>query len=343
MNIALITGITGQDGSYLAEFLLEKNYIVYGIIRRSSLINTSRIDHIFDNKNLKLKYGDLTDSSNILNILYEIKKSYEDLNKLEIYNLGAMSHVKVSFELPEYTGEVDALGTLRILEAIRSSGFHEKIRFYQASTSEMFGKVQEVPQKETTPFYPRSPYGVAKLYAHWITKNYRESYGLFACSGILYNHESSRRAHNFVTRKITIGLGKILKGESDKLVLGNLNAKRDWGHAKDYIKGMWLMLQHDIPDDYILSTNEMHSVREFVEKTFCLKGFDIKWKGEGVNEIGYDNKSGRELIFVDEKYFRPAEVDELLGDSTKARNILGWKPEISFDDLIKEMVNNDTK
>ncbi len=343
MNIALITGITGQDGSYLAEFLLEKNYIVYGIIRRSSLINTSRIDHIFDNKNLKLKYGDLTDSSNILNILYEIKKSYEDLNKLEIYNLGAMSHVKVSFELPEYTGEVDALGTLRILEAIRSSGFHEKIRFYQASTSEMFGKVQEVPQKETTPFYPRSPYGVAKLYAHWITKNYRESYGLFACSGILYNHESSRRAHNFVTRKITIGLGKILKGESDKLVLGNLNAKRDWGHAKDYIKGMWLMLQHDIPDDYILSTNEMHSVREFVEKTFCLKGFDIKWKGEGVNEIGYDNKSGRELIFVDEKYFRPAEVDELLGDSTKARNVLGWKPEISFDDLIKEMVNNDTK
>ncbi len=343
MNIALITGITGQDGSYLAEFLLEKNYIVYGIIRRSSLINTSRIDHIFDNKNLKLKYGDLTDSSNILNILYEIKKSYEDLNKLEIYNLGAMSHVKVSFELPEYTGEVDALGTLRILEAIRSSGFHEKIRFYQASTSEMFGKVQEVPQKETTPFYPRSPYGVAKLYAHWITKNYRESYGLFACSGILYNHESSRRAHNFVTRKITIGLGKILKGESDKLVLGNLNAKRDWGHAKDYIKGMWLMLQHDIADDYILSTNEMHSVREFVEKTFYLKGFDIKWKGEGVNEIGYDNKSGRELIFVDEKYFRPAEVDELLGDSTKARNVLGWKPEISFDDLIKEMVNNDTK
>ncbi len=341
MKIALITGITGQDGSYLAEFLLEKNYIVYGIIRRSSLINTSRIDHIFNHSNLKLKYGDLTDSSNILNILYEIKTSYPDLERLEIYNLGAMSHVKVSFEMPEYTGEVDALGTLRILEAIRSSGIQEKIRFYQASTSEMFGKVQEVPQKETTPFYPRSPYGVAKLYGHWITKNYRESYNLFACSGIVFNHESCRRAHNFVTRKITIGLGKILKGESDRLILGNLDAKRDWGHAKDYVRGMWLMLQHEFPDDYILSTNEMHSVREFVEKTFYLRGFNIKWKGHGLNEIGYDENTGKELVFVSDKYFRPAEVEELLGDSTKARTKLGWYTEYSFDDLVKEMVNND--
>lgn len=341
MKIAFITGITGQDGSYLAEFLLEQNYIVYGMIRRSSLINTSRIEHIFKNKNLILKYGDLTDSSNILNILYEIKISYPDFERIEIYNLGAMSHVKVSFEMPEYAGEVDALGTLRLLEAIRSSGIQEKIRFYQASTSEMFGKVQEVPQKETTPFYPRSPYGVAKLYGHWITKNYRESYNLFACSGILFNHESARRAHNFVTRKITIGLGKILKGECDKLTLGNLDAKRDWGHAKDYIKGMWLMLQHDTPDDYILSTNEMHSVREFVEKTFALRGFDIKWKGEGLNEVGYDSITGRELIFVSEKYFRPAEVEELLGDSTKARKILDWKPDYTFDDLVKEMVDND--
>ncbi len=341
MKIAFITGITGQDGSYLAEFLLEQNYIVYGMIRRSSLINTSRIEHIFKNKNLILKYGDLTDSSNILNILYEIKTSYPDFERLEIYNLGAMSHVKVSFEMPEYAGEVDAMGTLRLLEAIRSSGIQEKIRFYQASTSEMFGKVQEVPQKETTPFYPRSPYGVAKLYGHWITKNYRESYNLFACSGILFNHESARRAHNFVTRKITIGLGKILKGECDRLILGNLDAKRDWGHAKDYIKGMWLMLQHDTPDDYILSTNEMHSVREFVEKTFALRGFDIKWKGEGLNEIGYDSKTGTELIFVSEKYFRPAEVEELLGDSTKARKILDWKPDYTFDDLVKEMVDND--
>ena len=341
MKVAFITGITGQDGSYLSELLLEKDYIVYGMIRRASIINTERIEHIFNHPNLHLKYGDLTDSSNIINLLHEIKNSHHDLERLEIYNLGAMSHVKVSFEMPEYTGEVDALGTLRILEAIRSSGYSNKIRFYQASTSEMFGKVQEVPQKETTPFYPRSPYGVAKLYAHWITKNYRESYDMFSCSGILMNHESPRRAHNFVTRKITIGLGKILRGEEDKLVLGNLNAQRDWGHAKDYVSGMWLMLQQDSPDDYILSTNEMHSVREFVEKTFALRGFDIKWKGEGLNEVGYDTKSGRELIFVSEKYFRPAEVEELLGDSTKARTILGWKPEYSFDDLVKEMVDND--
>ncbi len=249
MKVAFITGITGQDGSYLSEFLLEKNYIVYGMIRRASIINTERIDHIFNHSNLHLKYGDLTDSSNITNILHEIKLAHSDLERLEIYNLGAMSHVKVSFEMPEYTGEVDALGTLRILEAIRSSGYSDKIRFYQASTSEMFGKVQEVPQKETTPFYPRSPYGVAKLYAHWITKNYRESYDMYACSGILFNHETKRRAHNFVTRKISIGLGKILRGEENKLVLGNLNSQRDWGHAKDYVRGMWLMLQQDSPDD----------------------------------------------------------------------------------------------
>ncbi len=341
MKVAFITGITGQDGSYLTELLLEKKYIVYGIIRRASIINTQRIEHIFNHHNLHLKYGDLTDSSNITHLLQEIKLTHSDLECLEIYNLGAMSHVKVSFEIPEYTTEVDALGTLRILEAIRSSGYTEKIRFYQASTSEMFGKVQEVPQKETTPFYPRSPYGVAKLYAHWITKNYRESYDMYACSGILFNHESKRRAHNFVTRKITIGLGKILRDEEDKLVLGNLDSQRDWGHAKDYVRGMWLMLQQDTPDDYILSTNEMHSVREFVEKTFALRGFDIQWKGEGLNEIGYDVKSGRELIFVSEKYFRPAEVEELLGDSTKARTILGWKPEYSFDDLVKEMVDHD--
>ncbi len=341
MFVALITGITGQDGSYLAELLLSKNYIVYGIIRRSSLTNTDRIDHIFNHPNLKLKYGDLIDSSNLLQIIYEIKTNYTNLQRLEIYNLAAMSHVKISFELPEYTGEIDAIGTLRILEAIRSSGIQDKIRFYQASTSEMFGKVQEIPQKETTPFYPRSPYGVAKLYGHWITKNYRESYNLFACSGILFNHESPRRAHNFVTRKITIGLGKILRGETDKLVLGNLDAKRDWGHAKDYVYGMYLMLQQDQPDDYVLATNEYHSVREFVEKSFALKGFHIKWKGTGLNEIGYDENTGKELIFVNEKYFRPAEVDELLGDSTKARTNLNWIPTTSFDDLVQEMVDND--
>jgi GDPmannose 4,6-dehydratase len=341
MKVALITGITGQDGSYLTELLLDMDYMVYGIIRRSSLTNTDRIDHIFQHPHLILKYGDLIDSSNILQILYEIKTKHPEMERLEIYNLGAMSHVKVSFEMPEYTGEVDALGTLRILEAIRSSGIQDKIRFYQASTSEMFGKVQEVPQKETTPFYPRSPYGVAKLYSHWITKNYRESYGMFACSGILFNHESSRRAHNFVTRKITIGLGKILKGETNRLVLGNLDAKRDWGHAKDYVKGMWLMLQQENPDDYVLSTNEMHSVREFVEKSFALRGFDIAWKGHGIEEIGYDKNTGRELIFVSEKYFRPAEVEELLGDSTKARTQLQWKPSTTFDELVQEMVDCD--
>lgn len=341
MKVALITGIAGQDGSYLAELLLEKGYEVWGIIRRSSSINTSRIDHIFSS--LHLRYGDLTDSANLLNILNEIKNTYESsLDRLEVYNLGAMSHVKVSFELPEYTCDVDATGTLRVLEAIRTCGIPlDKIRFYQASTSELYGKVVEKPQTETTPFYPRSPYGVAKLYGYWITKNYREAYGLYACSGILFNHESPRRGHNFVTRKITIALGNIVSGKQDKLVLGNINSLRDWGHAKDYVRGMWLILQQDQPDDYVLSTNEYHSVREFVVKAFALRGFEIQWKGEGINEIGFDANTGRDLIFISSKYFRPTEVDELLGDSTKAYNDFGWKPMISFDELVKDMVDAD--
>ena len=339
-KVAFITGITGQDGSYLSELLLEKDYKVWGIIRRSSNIMTSRVDHIFDR--LTLRYGDLTDSSNLLNVLTEIKREHPDIERLEVYNLGAMSHVKISFEMPEYTCDVDAMGTLRLLEAIRTCGIPlDKIRFYQASTSEMFGKVQEIPQKETTPFYPRSPYGVAKLYSHWITKNYRESYNMYACSGILFNHESPRRGHNFVTRKITIAIGNILKGKQNSLVLGNINSLRDWGHAKDYVKGMYLMLQQDKPEDYILSTNECHTVREFIEKSFALKGFDIKWKGEGINEVGYDANTGRELVFISDKYFRPTEVEELLGDSTKARNELGWVPKYSFDELVREMVEND--
>jgi len=339
-KIAFITGITGQDGSYLAELLLKKDYHIWGIIRRSSNITTTRIDHIFDK--LILRYGDLTDSSTLLNILMEIKNTYPLLKRLEVYNLAAMSHVKISFEMPEYTCDVDAMGTLRLLEAIRTCGLSlDKVRFYQASTSEMFGKVVEIPQKETTPFYPRSPYGVAKLYSHWITKNYRESYGMYACSGILFNHESPRRGHNFVTRKITIALGNILKGTQDKLVLGNINSLRDWGHAKDYVEGMYLMLQQESPNDYILSTNEYHTVREFVEKSFFLKGYNIKWKGEGINEIGYDENTGRELVFISEKYFRPAEVEELLGDSSKARNELGWTKKYSFDELVREMVEND--
>jgi GDPmannose 4,6-dehydratase len=343
MKIALITGITGQDGSYLSELLLDKNYIVWGIIRRASDINTHRIDHLRSNSNLILKYGDLTDSSNLLNIVYDIKHTYPDMERLEIYNLGAMSHVKVSFDMPEYCVDADGAGTLRLLEAIRSAGIIDKCRFYQASTSELYGLVQEVPQKETTPFYPRSPYGVAKLYGFWITKNYRESYNMFACNGILFNHESPRRGPTFVTRKITRGLNSILKGESDKLVMGNLDAKRDWGHAKDYVEGMWRILQVDKPDDYVLSTNEFHSVREFIEKSFALKGFNIKWKGTGLDEIGYDENTGRELIFVSDKYFRPAEVEELLGDSTKARTELGWVPKYSFDELVQEMVHEDCK
>ena len=343
MKIALITGITGQDGSYLAELLLEKEYHVWGIIRRASDINTHRIDHLYSNKNLIIKYGDMTDGSNLLHIMYEIKETYPNIDKLEIYNLAAMSHVKVSFEMPEYAVDADGTGVLRLLEAIRSSGMIDKCRFYQASTSELYGLVQEVPQKETTPFYPRSPYGVAKLYGYWITKNYRESYNMFACNGILFNHESPRRGPTFVTRKITRGLNMILKGEREDLVMGNLDAKRDWGHAKDYVEGMWRILQADKPDDYVLSTNEFHSVREFIEKSFALKGFYIKWKGTGIDEIGYDENTGKILIRVSEKYFRPAEVEELLGDSTKARTELGWTPEYSFDELVKEMVEQDCK
>ena len=342
MKVALITGITGQDGSYMAEFLLEKKYKVWGIVRRASDINTHRIDHLYQNPNLIIKYGDMTDGSNLLHLLYQIKETYgESLDRLEVYNLAAMSHVKVSFELPIYTANVDGVGTLNILEAIRSSGLEEKIRFYQASTSELYGKVQEIPQTEKTPFYPRSPYGVAKIYGYWIVKNYRESYNLFCCNGILFNHESPRRGPTFVTRKITRGLNMILKGERDKLVMGNLDSLRDWGHAKDYVEGMWRILQQDEPVDYVLSTNEYHSVREFIEIAFALKGFDIKWKGSGLDEIGYDSNTGRELIFVSSKYFRPAEVEQLLGDSTKARTELGWKPTYSFQDLVKEMVEHD--
>lgn len=346
-KVALVTGITGQDGSYLSELLLRKGYDVWGIVRRSSSINTDRIDHLYHQNTLNLRYGDLSDTSCLLTIINEIKDKYfgnlaNPDHRFEVYNLGAMSHVKVSFEIPEYTADVDAVGTLRLLNTIRSTGLSGIARFYQASTSEMYGKVVEVPQNENTPFYPRSPYGVAKLYSHWITKNYREAYGMYACSGILFNHESPRRGPTFVTRKVTIALGNILKGKQDKLVLGNLDAKRDWGHAKDYVEGMWLMLQNaNGPDDFVLSTNEFHTVREFVEKAFALKGFDIQWKGSGVDEIGYDTKTGRELIFVSEKYFRPAEVEELLGDSTKARTILGWTPKCTFEELVSEMVESD--
>ena len=341
MKVAFITGITGQDGSYLAELLLEKSYMVHGLIRRCSSINTMRIDHIFHNDNLFLHYGDLTDSSCLNSILSSIKSKYSDIEVLEIYNLAAQSHVKVSFEMPEYTADADAFGTLKLLEAIRSNNLCDKTRFYQASTSELYGLVQEIPQKETTPFYPRSPYGVAKLYSYWIVKNYRESYNMYACNGILFNHESERRGHNFVTRKITMGLGKILRGETDRLVMGNIDSERDWGHAKDYVYGMWLMLQQENPDDFVLATCEKHSVREFIEKAFYLKGFEIEWKGEGVNEIGYDKHSGKEYVFIDSKYYRPAEVELLIGDSTKAKTLLGWEPQITFEKLVYKMVVHD--
>jgi GDPmannose 4,6-dehydratase len=331
MKTALITGITGQDGSYLAELLLEKEYEVHGIVRRSSLINTHRIDHIYDNPNLTLHYGDLTDATNIIGV---IKKTEPD----EIYNLGAQSHVKVSFETPEYTGNVDGLGTLRVLEAVRLLGMEDKVRIYQASTSELYGKVQETPQTETTPFYPRSPYGVAKLYGFWIVKNYRESYGMHCSSGILFNHESPRRGETFVTRKITRGLSRISVGLEDCLYLGNLDAKRDWGHAKDYAKAMWLMLQQDEPDDYVIATGEQYSVRDFVDKASNYFGMRIEWMGEGMNEVGYDWNTKRPVVRVSDKYFRPAEVESLLGDATKAKEKLGWEPEISFKQLIEDMV-----
>ena len=342
-KIAFITGITGQDGSYLAELLLSKKYMVHGLVRRSSTINTSRIDHIFSNKDLKLHYGDITDSSCLEKVLNLIKNTYPNMSRLEIYNLAAQSHVKISFEMPEYTADTDAFGTLKLLEAVRNNNLQNVTRFYQASTSELFGKVQETPQNENTQFYPRSPYAVAKLYAYWIVKNYREAYGMFACNGILFNHGGVRRGHNFVERKITLGLGKILRGETDRLIMGNIDAMRDIGNAEDYVEGMWRMLQHDVPDDYVLSTNETHTVREMIEKAFGMCGFKIKWEGRGVNEIGYNEKTGQAMIFISEKYYRPTEVDILLGDSTKARTVLGWNPKTSFDKLIKMMVDYDTK
>lgn len=341
MKVGFITGITGQDGSYLAELLLEKGYKVHGLIRRASIINTERINHIFSNKDLKLHYGDLTDGASLYKILNDIKNLYPQMTRLEVYNLAAQSHVKVSFEMPEYTADTDGFGTLKLLESIMNNNLKDITRFYQASTSELYGKVQEVPQTETTQFYPRSPYGVAKLYGFWIVKNYRESYGLHASNGILFNHESERRGHNFVTRKITLGLGKILREETDRLVMGNIDSLRDWGYAKDYVEGMWMMLQQDTPDDFVLATGEMRTVKEFIEKAFGLRGFDIKWKGEGVNEIGYDEITGRELIFIDPKYFRPAEVEQLLGNPSKANKVLGWKAKTSLDELVKIMVEHD--
>jgi GDPmannose 4,6-dehydratase len=327
---ALITGITGQDGSYLAELLLAKGYKVHGIIRRSSSINTERIDHLYNNPNLKLHYGDVTDSLTLMNVL----KKY---NPDEVYNLAAQSHVRVSFETPEYTAMVDGLGTLKLLESIRLLNMDKTCRFYQASTSEMFGLVQEIPQKETTPFYPRSPYGVAKVYAYWITKNYRESYGMYACSGILFNHESPRRGFNFVTKKITNALRDIQAGKQDCLHLGNLTALRDWGHAKDFVEAMWLMLQQDAPDDFVIATGEQYSVKQFVEKCASYFNMEIQWQGQGLDEIGIDIKTGKTVVRVDEKYFRPAEVQSLLGDASKARTELGWKPNYTFDMLVHEM------
>jgi GDPmannose 4,6-dehydratase len=328
MKKALITGITGQDGSYLAELLLEKGYEVHGIIRRASQINTQRIDHLY--QNIKLHYGDLTDSTNIVRVIQKVQPD-------EIYNLGAQSHVKVSFEMPEYTADVDAVGTLRVLEAVRLLGMEDRVCIYQASTSELYGLVQEIPQRETTPFYPRSPYGVAKLYGYWITKNYRESYGMYACTGILFNHESPRRGETFVTRKITRALSRISTGEQQILELGNLNAKRDWGHAKDFAEAMWLMLQQDEPDDYVIATGEQYSVRDFVEEAAPYFGMNIVWEGEGLEEIGVDKNTGRTIVKVNPKYFRPAEVETLLGDASKAREKLGWEPKTSFKQLVEDM------
>lgn len=339
MKKALITGITGQDGSYLAELLLEKGYEVHGIIRRSSSFNTERIDHLYEDPHnrgirLFLHHGDLTDASNIGRILEQVKPD-------EIYNLGAQSHVRVSFDLPEYTADTDGIGTLRLLDAIRDRGID--VKFYQAGSSEMFGKVLETPQKETTPFYPRSPYAVAKVFAHWIGINYRESYNMFVCNGILFNHESPRRGGTFVTKKVTNGLARIKAGLQEKLYLGNLDAKRDWGYAKDYVEAMWLMLQQQQPDDYVIATGETHSVRELVEYAGKKLGFDIMWEGSGLHEKGVDKNSGKTIIEIDEKYFRPAEVDLLLGDATKAREKLDWKPSVRFEELIDIMVEDELK
>ena len=344
MKKALITGITGQDGSYLAEFLLDKGYEVHGIMRRSSSFNTGRIEHLYiedyiedmhNEKNFYLHYGDITDSTNVISLIQKIRPD-------EIYNLAAQSHVKVSFDIPEYTANVDALGTLRILEAVHLLGLDTKI--YQASTSELYGLVQEVPQSEDTPFYPRSPYGVAKLYGFWITKNYREAYNIFASNGILFNHESPRRGETFVTRKITLAVARIKEGKQKKLYLGNLNAKRDWGHAKDYVECMWLILQNEKPDDFVIATGEMHTVREFCELAFKEVGINIRWEGEGINEKGIDKATNEVLIEVDPQYFRPTEVDQLLGNPTKAIEKLGWNPtQTPFEDLVKEMVQEDLK
>jgi len=345
-KIALITGVTGQDGSFLAEFLLEKGYEVHGIVRRSSSYNMGRIEDLYsdgvaenilqDNK-IRLHYGDMTDSTNLIRLIREIQPN-------EIYNLAAMSHVKVSFEVPEYTADTDGIGTLRLLEAVRFLGFEKQTRIYQASTSELFGKVQEVPQCETTPFYPRSPYGVAKLYGFWITKNYREAYGMFAVNGILFNHESERRGETFVTRKITLAASRIAKGTQDVLYLGNLNSKRDWGYAKDYVECMWLMLQAPLPEDYVIATGEMHTVREFVTLSFKEAGINLIWQGEGLQEKGIDERTGKVLVGVDPKYFRPTEVELLLGNPQKAKTQLGWNPtKTSFEDLIKIMMKSDIK
>ena len=343
-KVALITGITGQDGSYLAEFLIEKGYEVHGIIRRSSSFNTERIEHLYieelirdlhSDRKVSLHYGDMTDSTNLIRLIQEIKPD-------EIYNLAAQSHVKVSFDLPEYTAETDAVGTLRLLEAVRICCLVDKTRIYQASTSELYGKVQEIPQTETTPFYPRSPYGVAKIYAYWITKNYRESYGMYAVNGILFNHESERRGETFVTRKITLAAARIAAGKQDKLYLGNLDSLRDWGYAKDYVKCMWLMLQHDTPEDFVIATGIQHSVRAFCTLAFKEAGITLKWEGNGVKEKGVCVATGKVYIEVDPKYYRPAEVETLLGDPTKAKEVLGWNPnETSFDELVKIMVKHD--
>jgi len=334
---ALITGITGQDGSYLTEFLLKKGYEVHGLIRRSSSFNTGRLEHLYqdlhEHGNLILHYGDLTDSTNLTSILAEVKPD-------EIYNLGAQSHVKVSFEMPEYTGEVDGIGVLRLLDAIRSTGLEHKVRFYQASTSELYGGVYHSAQSETTAFYPRSPYAAAKLYGYWIVVNYREAYGIHASNGVLFNHESPRRGPTFVTRKITRAVARIQAGKQKVLFLGNLNSMRDWGHAKDYVRAMWMMLQREKAEDFVIGTGETHSVREFVEKAFAVIGIHITWKGEGIDEVGI-NQNGEEVIKIDARYFRPTEVEYLLSDPTKAKNVLGWVPEISFEHLVKEMVEKD--
>lgn len=345
-KVALITGITGQDGSYLAEFLIEKGYEVHGLLRRSSSFNTGRIEHLYldewvrDMKKerlVNLHWADMTDSSSLIRVILEIQPT-------EIYNLAAQSHVKVSFDVPEYTAETVAIGVLRLLDAVRIAGLEHSCRIYQASTSELFGKVQEIPQRETTPFYPRSPYAVAKLYGFWIIKNYRESYNIYCCNGILFNHESERRGENFVTRKITLAASRIVQGLQDKLYLGNLEARRDWGYAKDYVECMWLMLQQPEPEDFVIATGEMHTVREFCTLAFRYVGIELEWKNHGVDEQGVDKASGKVLVEVDPKYFRPTEVDQLLGDPSKAKNVLGWNPrKTSFEELVKIMVDHDMK